>query len=111
MLAFASPTHWGHYLGPRTAHDRAVDRLLAGLPPELDVGTHDELYAHIGFDPNASVGLARSPRFALFDGTMDTSYWVQHTRAALADRGGRYRPVWERDGVTLYQRRDVGAAP
>jgi uncharacterized membrane protein len=111
VLAFASPTHWGHYLGPRTAHDRAVDRLLAQLPPKLEVGTHDELYAHIGFDPNATVGLASSPPYALFDDTMGTSYWVERTRAELADPAGRYRPSWEHDGVTLYRRRDVGSAP
>ncbi len=111
VLALASPTHWGHYLGPRTAHDRSVDRTLAGLAPSLEVGTHDELYAHIGFDPNASVGLARSPRYALFDETMATSYWVERTRASLADPGGRYRPAWNHDGVILYRRRDVDAAP
>jgi uncharacterized membrane protein len=105
VLAFASPTHWGHYLGPRSAHDRGVDRTLAALPPLLDVGTHDELYAHLGFDPNASVGLARTPSFALFDQTMGTSYWVERTRATLDDPNGRYRVVWDRDGVKLYRRR------
>src|SRR4029077_11510340 len=44
ILAFASPTHWGHFLGPYSAHDAALDRVLAGLPRDIEVGTHDELY-------------------------------------------------------------------
>jgi uncharacterized membrane protein len=105
-LVFASPTHWGHYLRARSAHDAALDRALASLPPDLEVGTHDETFAHLGFDPNASLGLRRAPRFALVDSTYTGSYWVQQMRPEL-QRGvasGRYRLVWNRDGIELYER-------
>jgi len=106
ILLFASPTHWGHFLGPRTAHDAALDRVLAKLPPDLEVGTHDELYAHLGFDPNASIGLGRNPRYALFDRTYDSAAWVNEVRPQL-QRGlaaGRYRLLSSDDGIDLYER-------
>jgi uncharacterized membrane protein len=107
-LAFASPTHWGHYLRLPNAHDRALDRVLAALPPGLPVGTHDELFAHLGFDPNESLGLTRDPPFALFDATDTSSYWVEQDLPIL-QRGvadGTYRVVSSEDGITLYERRD-----
>jgi len=106
ILAFASPTHWGHFLGPRTAHDAALDRTLAKLPPDLDVGTHDEIYAHLGFDPNASLGLRRDPRFALFDRTYYSASWVSEIRPVLLEglRSGRYRLVSSDDGIDLFER-------
>ena len=42
-LSVASPTHWRHYLGPITAHDRVLDRFVAALPPRAAV------YKHIKF--------------------------------------------------------------
>jgi hypothetical protein len=105
-LAFASPTHWGHYLGARTAHDRLVDRELAMLPPALDVGTHDELFAHLGFDPNASLGLGREPEAVLIDRNDRTSYWVERLGPILEQdvADGRYRLVRDVDGVERYER-------
>jgi uncharacterized membrane protein len=106
VLLFASPTHWGHFLGLRTAHHAALDRVLAKLPPDMEVGTHDELYAHLGFDPNASIGLSRNPRYALFDRTYVSAAWVNEVRPAL-QRGlatGRYRLISSDDGVELYER-------
>jgi uncharacterized membrane protein len=105
-LTLASPTHWGHFLGPRTAHDAAIDRVLARLPPDLEVGTHDEFYAHLGFDRNASIGLARDPRYALFDRTYYSASWVNEIRPVL-QRGlasGRYRRISSDDGIELYER-------
>jgi uncharacterized membrane protein len=105
-LVFASPTHWGHYLGVRGAHDRIVDQELAGLPPALDVGTHDELFAHLGFDPNASLGLGRAPRAVLIDRRDETSYWVEQLVPVLEQEvaEGRYRLVRAVDGVERYER-------
>ncbi len=111
-LAFASPTHWAHYLRARTAHDAALDRALARLSPDLDVGTHDELFAHLGFDPRASLGLRRNPQFALFDRTYSTSYWVERDlpELVLGVRAGRYRLVSSDDGIELYERTSPQAA-
>jgi uncharacterized membrane protein len=105
-LAFASPTHWGHYLALRSAHDRAVDSELAALPPALDVGTHDELFAHLGFDPNASLGLSRAPQSVLIDRTDTTSFWVERLQPILQQdvAEGRYRLVRDVDGVERFER-------
>jgi uncharacterized membrane protein len=106
ILAFASPTHWGHYLHPYAAHDAALDRAVARLPPDLDVGTFDEVYAHLGFDPHAQLGLDRSPRYALLDATATTTAlvekWRPIVRAGLAS--GTYRLVSSTDGIELYER-------
>jgi uncharacterized membrane protein len=106
-LLFASPTHWGHYLRARTAHDALLDRELAALPPQIEVGTHDELFAHLGFDPHASLSLARDPRYALYDTRAATSYWVERDRPRLEAESARgaARLLWERDGLRLYERR------
>jgi uncharacterized membrane protein len=106
ILLFASPTHWGHFLGPRTAHHAAVDRMLATLPPDAGVGTHDEIYAHLGFDPNASIGLSRDPHYALFDRTYRSAAWDNEVRPML-QRGiesGKYHLISSDDGVELYER-------
>ncbi len=105
-LVFASPTHWGHYLGVRGSHDRIVDQELAALSPALDVGTHDELFAHLGFDPNASLGLGRAPRAVLLDRRDATSYWVERLVPILEQEvaEGRYRLVRHVDGVERYER-------
>jgi uncharacterized membrane protein len=108
VLVFASPTHWARYVGLRTAHHRVLDRTLASLPPRIDVGTHDELFAHLGLNPNASLGLRYSPDYALFDWTMRTSYWVERTRAALRDPRGGYVLLRAEDDVSLYARRGGG---
>jgi uncharacterized membrane protein len=105
-LVFASPTHWGHYLSVPNAHDAALDRALAALPPRIEVGTHDEIYAHLGFDPNVSLGFARHPRFVLIDTTFAHSYWVEQMLPVVS-RGvssGAYRLVSDNDGISLYER-------
>jgi uncharacterized membrane protein len=115
VLVFASPTHWGHYLRLRTAHDVAIDRAFQWLPPTAPVGTHDELYAHLGFDPNASLGLRRDPQYALFDNTYWSSYWVERVRPRLIAEvaAGTYRIVRSDDGIQLFlktRRPSLGSA-
>jgi len=105
VLAVASPTHWGHYVRARTAHDAARDRALARLPPTLDVGVADDLYAHLGFDPNARLGFARS-RFALLDAQDDVAALniVWRPIVVARARTGAYRLLWSDDGLELYER-------
>jgi uncharacterized membrane protein len=103
-LIFLSPTHWSHYLSRRTAHDAALDEVIARLPSDIAVGTHDEIFAHLGFDPNASLGLDRSPPYVLLDTTMRDSYWVKQLVPKMQNPAGGYRLEWRRDGIALYKR-------
>ena len=97
----------------RTAHDVAIDRAFEWLPPSAPVGTHDELYAHLGFDPNASLGLRRDPHYALFDNTYYSSYWVERVQPKLlADvAAGSYRIVRTNDGIQLFAKTVRGEPP
>jgi hypothetical protein len=106
VLAVASPTHWGHYLRGRNAHDAVLDAALARLPPGIEIGTFDEAYAHLGFDPNSELGLRRDPRYVLVDATLANSWFTVRylplVRRGLAD--GSYRRLWSDDGVLLVER-------
>jgi len=105
-LSLASPTHWGHYLRARTAHDAVLDAVLRELPPDAAIGSFDEVYAHLGFDPNAVLGIAGDPQYILLDRNYPSAYWrdvvTPQVRALVATN--RYRLVRSTDGVELFER-------
>ena len=105
-LSLDSPTHWRHYLGPVTAHDRVLDAFVASLPPDAAVGTHDEIYSHLGFDPNARNEWATLPEYVLVDDTYPSPEWQQTGRKQLDElvRRGVYVLLRSDDGVELYRR-------
>ena len=105
-LSLASPTHWRHYLAPVTAHDRAIDALIATLPPDAAVGTHDEIYSHLGFDPNARNEWASQPEYVLVDDTYPSDFWHNVLRPQLNGLVQQHVYVLQRseDGVELYRR-------
>jgi uncharacterized membrane protein len=105
-LSVASPTHWGHYLAPVSAHDRVLDAFVAALPPDAAVGTHDEIYAHLGFDPNARSGWKALPEYVLVDDRYPSQDWQLTGRPQLAALVRRrvYGLVRAEDGVELYRR-------
>jgi uncharacterized membrane protein len=107
VLVFASPMHWGHYLALRTAHDEVLDRVIEGMPANMEAGTQDEIFAHAGFDPRASLGTASDPANVLLDRSFTHSYWVEKTlpRILAEVRSGKAAVVWDQDGVTLYMRK------
>ena len=104
-LSVASPTHWRHFLGPVTAHDRVLDAFVAALPPQA-AGTHDEIYAHLGFDPNARNEWASLPQYVLVDDDYPSQAWQTIGRPQLAALVSRhvYTLVRAEDGVELYRR-------
>jgi hypothetical protein len=111
VLAFASPTHWGHYLGAYTAHDAVLDRAVAQAGTNLDIGTFDEVYAHLGFDPHARIGVGPATRYALADATYRSAEFTRNVRPILLNEvaQGKARLVWSDDGVELYERFGAGA--
>ncbi len=110
-VVFASPTHYAHFLHPRTAHDAELDRALARVLPGADLGTQDELFTHLGFDPRASLGLTREPACLLFDRTSASVFWLGRDRPALeaALQRGEYRHAESFGDLDLYVR--PGTAP
>jgi uncharacterized membrane protein len=107
ILLFASPMHWGHYLAFRTPHDALLDRTIERLPSGIEAGTQDEIFAHMGFDPHASLGMERDPAYVLLDRTFTHSYWVEKTlpRIEREARAGKASIVAEEDGVVFYMRK------
>ncbi|MBD5654576.1 MAG: DUF2079 domain-containing protein [Candidatus Eremiobacteraeota bacterium] len=106
-LAFASPTHWGHYLRGRNAHDAALDRAIGRLPRDAFVGTSDEVYAHLGFDPYAHLGLRSRPTYVLVDEDNVTSWFYSEWHRPLPERNARIGPyhlLWTAGDVDLYER-------
>jgi hypothetical protein len=105
-LSLASPTHWRHYLAPVNAHDRMLDAFVAALPPDAAVGTHDEIYSHLGFDPNARNEWASLPEYVLVDDTYPSAGWQHVGRKQLDDLVRRhvYTLLRSADGIELYRR-------
>ncbi|HEY6486343.1 MAG TPA: DUF2079 domain-containing protein [Candidatus Cybelea sp.] len=105
---FASPMEYWYYLYRRpNAHDALLAATLAHLPPLAQVGAEDEVFAHLGLDPNASIGFAGQNWF-VYDQTHYSVRWRDvdepSVRAAIARRD--YRLVSERDGIAVLRKRD-----
>jgi uncharacterized membrane protein len=106
VLIFFSPLHLGHYLRWPSAEDSATSALIARIPPTASVGTYDEIYAHLGFDPSAQIGLAGSPQYVVFDSRYVSPGWSGIMRPELEQdiARGTYRLADEAQGVYLYER-------
>src|ERR1700737_4757779 len=107
ILVVASPTHWGHFLGLQTAHDRALNRILAQIPPDVPVGAVDEVYTHLSLDRNARAGFAGSLEYLVVDARYDSATWrnLYQGQLAVRLRSAAYDAVANDDGITLYRLR------
>ena len=107
VLAFFSPLHLGHFLRWPNARDAAMNGTLATIPLASSVGTYDEVYSHLGFHPNAAIGVGTGPEFVVYDDRYASQHWTTtvfpRVRAALA--AGTYGVASDRDGVVLLRRR------
>jgi uncharacterized membrane protein len=107
----ADPLHPGINLRPPAARDAALDRFLATLPPDMDVATQEEAYAHLALrDPNATLlpELSTTPLdacYALVDDAYPASPRLQEYEGALDALVARgVYTVARRDGtITLYR--------
>jgi uncharacterized membrane protein len=102
----ASPAHWGHFLGVRTAHHRALDRILARIPSRACAGSVDEIFVHMSLNPNARARFDDELTYLVVDTSYDSNGWRTVLRPQLQYQlaSGRYRAIAKEDGVTLYQR-------
>jgi uncharacterized membrane protein len=106
VLAVASPTHWGHYLRARSAHDASLDRVIALVPAGADVASSDEVYAHMSLNPNARIGMDVTPDYFVYDSSYDGATWRESIKPRLEAVvcTGYFAPVAVDDGVTLFKR-------
>lgn len=103
---FASPMEYWYYLyRPPNAHDALLERTIEALPPAAEIGTEDEIFAHLGLDPNASIQLT-GKRWILFDRTHYSDKWrlvdEPLVRKLLAQR--QYAVASDRDGIVLLKK-------
>jgi uncharacterized membrane protein len=102
----ASPAHWGHYLGLRTRHDRALDATLARIPAGASAGSVDEIFVHMSLNPQAHTGYEGGLDYLVVDDRYDSQGWRDTYRPQWRRQmaSGRYVSVWTDDGITLYSR-------
>jgi uncharacterized membrane protein len=106
VAVFASPMEYWYYLyRAPNAHDVLLERTLGRLPRQVDVGSEDEIFAHLGLDPNASITFNRQ-RWFVYDRTHYSEHWQKidepAVRRALARR--EYSVTSDRDGIVVLQR-------
>ncbi len=107
ILIFASPTHWGHFLGVPGPHERALNRSVGEVPARAVVCAVDEVYTHLAMDPNAQPGYDGRCDFMIVDQRYDSPTWRATYSAQVAAhlRSQRYDLVSRDDGVLLYRRK------
>jgi uncharacterized membrane protein len=106
VAIFASPMEYWYYLYRRpNLHDALLEQALRQLPPRADVGAEDDVFAHLGLDPNASIDFA-GQRWFVYDRTHYSERWHENdepaVRRALARR--TYVEISNRDGVVVIKR-------
>ncbi len=103
---FASPMEYWYYLYRRpNAHDALLEESLRQLPPRAHVGVEDEIFAHLGLDPNASINFAGQQWF-VYDRTHYSTRWREIDEPAVqrALAGRAYVVTRDRDGIVVLKR-------
>jgi uncharacterized membrane protein len=105
-LIVASPTHWAHYYRLPNAHDAALDRIIAQVPPDSVAASYDEVYTHMSLNPNARIGMYVTPEYFVYNPLYDQATWRTNIvpRLAAVVCGGYFVRVASEDGVTLFKR-------
>ena len=103
---FASPMEYWYYLYRRpNVHDALLEATLRRLPLNADVGAEDEIFAHLGLDPRASVNF-NAQQWFVYDRTHYSRRWHEidepAVRRAVARRA--YVVTSDRDGIVLLKR-------
>lgn len=111
IFATANPLHPRYFLRWPQARDARLDAFISTLPRDIEVGTQEEAYTHMGFFPNATLGVERYPRYALFDWQYPDSNWIIRDGPLIRRESarGRYRLIRSQDGIELHER--VGSRP
>jgi hypothetical protein len=101
---YCSPTSPGYFLGRKTTPDDALkERALESLPRDATIRAHDELFAHLGMDPNAMID-GSGQEYLVYDVVDDAAQWKSPETQSLVTHK-RYRVVL-RAGSLIVLRRD-----
>ena len=103
---WASPMEYWYYLYRRpNAHDTLLQRTLNRLPHHADVGAEDEIFAHLGLDPRASIDMYHQ-RWFIYDNTHYSVRWKEIDEPAVRRlvANGTYRVVSHDDGIVVIHR-------
>ncbi|HLN47558.1 MAG TPA: DUF2079 domain-containing protein [Magnetospirillaceae bacterium] len=105
-LIVASPAHWGHYYRARTARDASLDRIIARVPHDANVGSFDEAFTHLSLDPNARIDMYVTPDYFVYDAQYDGLTWRRNIvpRLAAVVCAGYFEAIARDGSVTLYKR-------
>lgn len=106
VFLVANPLHPKYFLRVPTAGDAQLDAFIASLPPDIEVGTQEEAYTHMGFYRGATLGMEQYPRYALFDWNYPDSNWVVRDGPRIKADVARkvYRVTRSENGIVLYER-------
>lgn len=103
---FASPMEYWYYLYRfPNRHDALLEAALRRLPPRGDVGAEDEIFAHLGLNPNASIDF-NGQKWFVYDQTAYSQHWHEVDGPAVRSAVARHRYVVTsaRDGIVVLQR-------
>ncbi len=106
VAIFASPMEYWYYLyRPPNAHDALLQATLERLPRQVDVGSEDEIFAHLGLDPNASIDF-NGQRWFVYDRTHYSEHWQKIDEPAVERALARneYVRKSDHDGVVVLER-------
>ncbi|MFN2528975.1 MAG: DUF2079 domain-containing protein [Candidatus Baltobacteraceae bacterium] len=106
ILLIANPLHPKYFLRMPRAADGQLDQFIASLPKNIDLGTQEEAFTHMGFFPDATLGMEEYPQYALFDWNYPDSNWVLRDGPKIKTEvaHGGYHIVRSQNGIVLYER-------
>jgi uncharacterized membrane protein len=101
-----SPMEYWYYLYRYPdRHDSLLQETLNALPADAEVGSEDEIFAHLGLDPNASIDM-NGQQFFVYDNTHYSVRWATIDRPAVMRlvANGTYRTVSNHAGIVVLRR-------
>jgi uncharacterized membrane protein len=100
---YYSPTMPGYFLGRKPdTDDVAREAILASLPRNASVFADDNIFAHLGMNPRASVNM-HDQRYLIFDLGRETTLWNSAPIQGLIARK-TYRVELQAHGIVVLQR-------
>lgn len=106
VTIFASPMEYWYYLYRQpNARDALLEATLRQLPPQADVGAEDEIFAHLGLDPNASIDFNNQQWF-VYDRMHYSARWhdIDEPAVRLALVRHAYSVTSDRDGIVVLRK-------